>query len=426
MNVNVYLKSGIRKMWWRIIPVVFIFYVISFLDRTNIGFAIPNIETSLHVSAAVLGLASGIFFIGYFIFEVPGTYYVEKIGAKTIIGIFLGGWGVFAALVGISSNALELYFFRFMLGFMEGAFFPGVIYYLSLWFPLKHRATATALFLLAIPTSEIIGAPLASYLIVTFGWRYLFFVEGGLAIIAAAFVPFVLTNRINDAKWLTREEKAALLDEFNREMEEKKKIVKPTIFSALTNKRTILLILTYFFLLIGVYAIAIWVPDILFLATKSGIVHTSYLVSLLWVVILISMIFNGWHSDRTMERYYHTIIPFILGVIGSIIALTLIHSFIGLYIGLIIIGIGTQAGVAPFWTYPTRYLSSGMAAAAIGLINAFGGLGGFVGPYFIGYVESATKSFALGYMLVLVSFILAIVTLSLLVHLDKKESIIQR
>jgi ACS family tartrate transporter-like MFS transporter len=149
------LDKALRKVWLRITPIVFLFYVIAFLHRVNISFAISSMESQLGLTAAVLGLASGIFFIGCFIFQVPGTYYVEKIGAKKIITVFLIGWGIFAALTGASSSAPELYFFRFM----EGAFFPGIIYYISLWFPARRRATAMALFLTAIPVSEIIGAP---------------------------------------------------------------------------------------------------------------------------------------------------------------------------------------------------------------------------------------------------------------------------
>lgn len=418
------LKKAMRKVWWKIIPVVFIFYVIAFLDRVNIGFAISSIESQLSLSAAVLGLAAGIFFIGYFIFEVPGTYYVEKIGAKKIITIFLIGWGIFAALTGISSDALELYFFRFMTGLMEGAFFPGIIYYISLWFPTRSRATAMALFLTAIPISIIIGAPVASAIIVTkfLGWRYLFYIEGLLAIVAGVFAPFIMTNRPQDAKWLTKNEKNALISKLEEEKRKATKFAKQTVLAALTNVRTILLVLIYFFLSIGIYAIAIWTPDIIQLASSSGIVHTGYLVAFLWIVILVSMVVNGWHSDKTGERLIHVIVPFSLGIIGSLIAMIFIHNFVILYLGLIIIGIGTQAGVAVFWSFPTRYLTVGAAAAAIGLINAFGGLGGFVGPYAIGDIKTATGSFYLAYSLVLVSFVLAIIFMLILNNMDKKEN----
>lgn len=400
------------------------FYVIAFLDRVNISFAISSIESQLGLSAAVLGLASGIFFIGYSIFQVPGTYYVEKIGAKRIITVFLIGWGVFASLTGISSDAFELYFFRFMTGFMEGAFFPGLIYYIGLWFPTRWRTTAMALFLVAIPVSEIIGAPVASAIVATnfLGWRYLFYIEGGLAVVAGLFAPFIITNRPEDAKWLTPGEKDALVAKLEEEKKKAAGVVKQSVLSALTDVRSVLLMLTYFFLNIGIYAIAIWTPDIVQLASKSGIVDTGYLVSILWGVILISMVLNGWHSDKTGERFKHIVVPFSLGILGSLIAMSFVNNFALLYVGLIIIGIGAQAGVSVFWSLPTRYLTAGAAAAAIGLINAVGGLGSFTGPYIIGDIQTATGSFYLGYGLVLASFVVAIACLFALAYVDRKRS----
>ena len=229
------LNETIRKLWVRIIPFVFILYVIAFLDRVNIGFAEVPMHQLLGFSYSALGLASGIFFIGYFIFQMPGTYLVDKIGAKVVIAIFLAGWGVFGILVGTVTNVMELYIYRFIEGFMEGAFFPGVIYYLSIWFPQKWRAQAVALFMMAIPVSEIINGPLAGYIITTIGWRWLFYIEGLLALIFAPIAYIYMTNRPSEAAWLSPEEKNALISVLNKEAEEAAKKVKQSIGSGFGN-----------------------------------------------------------------------------------------------------------------------------------------------------------------------------------------------
>ncbi len=403
------LEKVVGKLWGRIIPFVFILYIIAFFDRTNIGFTIVPMHEELGFSYAALGLASGIFFIGYFIFQMPGTYLVEKIGARTIVAIFLFGWGLFGLLVGTVTNIIQLYVYRFLVGFMEGAFFPGIIYYLSLWFPQKWRAQAVSLFMTAIPVSTIINSPLASYIIVTLGWRWVFYIEGLLAMIFAPIAYFFITNRPRDAKWLSDEEKAVLEQALNAEREEAAKRAKQSIWSALANPVTIILALIYFFWITDFYAVNIWTPAIEKLGSSYGYLVIGIIVAIIWIIGLIWMVLWGRHSDKTLERIHHTAIPLIIGTVGSALALAFPSNFTVVTIALILMTMGILGGFGSFWSLPTLYLSGAAAAVAIGLINSVGNLGGFVGPYIVGYVETATHSFALAYLILTIFFIIAAV-----------------
>ncbi len=401
------LGSAVKKAWIRLVPFVFVLYIISFMDRGNISFAISSMETIPAFTPAVLGLASGIFFIGYFIFEMPGTYLVEKWSAKGVISIFLLGWGIFAILTGTSKNPGELYTFRFITGFMEGAFFPGIIYYLSTWFPARQKAAAVALFMTAIPVSEIIAAPLSTRIISAYTWPYVFYIEGIPAIIFSVITYFYLTNKPKDAKWLTAEEKAALMGVLDKENEEAAKRSHQSIKNALLNPLTIILALIYFFWVTTLYAGTIWSPDIIQLGGKLGIVGAGNLITVIWIVALVAMVIVGWHSDKTSERIYHSAIPFGVGAIGTLLAIAFPHNFAMLFTGLLLITVGFMSSFGSFWSLPSKYLTAATAAVSIGFINAVGNLGGFVGPYAIGAIKSATGHFELAYGLLTIFFILA-------------------
>jgi len=407
MAQGVTVEDVVRKLWGRIIPLVFILYIIAFLDRTNIGFTIVPMHQELGFSYAALGLASGIFFIGYFIFQMPGTYLVDRVGARLIVAIFLAGWGIFSILVGTVTNIIQLYVYRFMVGFMEGAFFPGIIYYLSLWFPQRWRAQAVALFMTAIPVSTIINGPLAGYIITTLGWRWVFYIEGLLALIFAPIAYVLMTNRPEDAKWLSEDEKRVLLERLRAEAEDAAKRAKQSIWSALANPVTIILALIYFFWISDFYAINIWTPAIVKLATPYGYVVVGFIVAIIWIIGLIWMVLWGRHSDKTLERIHHTAIPLILGAVGAAITAAFPNNFAALFIGLVLMTMGILGGFGSFWSLPTMYLTGAVAAVAIGFINSIGNLGGFVGPYIVGYIKTVTHSFMLAYITFIVFFIIA-------------------
>lgn len=409
------LSSAVRKVWIRVVPFVFVLYIISFMDRGNISFAISSMETQIPAfTAAVLGLASGIFFIGYFVFQMPGTYLVEKWSAKGVISIFLFGWGIFAMLTGTSRNPGTLYAFRFMTGFMEGAFFPGVIYYLTTWFPSRQKGAAVALFMTAVPVSEVIAAPLSTHIIAATSWPYVFYIEGIPAIAFSIITLFYLTNKPKDAKWLSAEERNALIEVLEAEKVEAAKRGSQKIGKALANPLTIILALIYFFWVTTLYAGAIWAPDIIQLGGKLGIVGTGNLITVIWLVALVAMVVVGHHSDKTSERIYHAAIPFAVGAVGTLLAIGFPHNFYALFFGLLLITVGFMSSFGSFWSLPTKYLTAATAAVSIGFINAVGNLGGFVGPYMIGDIKSATGNFQLAYGLLTIFFVLALILTLLL------------
>jgi ACS family tartrate transporter-like MFS transporter len=418
---DTHLKNALKKISIRLIPWVFVLYIIAFIDRSNMGFAIPGMESQLAISAAVAGLAGGIFFFGYFVFQIPGTYLVHKHGAKIMIFIFLLAWGIFAIINGLVQNATQLYIMRFLIGFAEGAFFPGVIYYLSIWFPSKQRAAAVAMFMAAIPVSQIIAGPISGEIVSLLGWRYVFFIEGIPAVIFAFLTFFYLTNRPIDARWLPREEKDALMSKLKKENEEiEKNRGKYKFTQAFKDPKSILLVIAYFFWMIELYAVSIWMPDILLLGEKKGIVNAGIGVGIIWFIGLIAMVIWGRHSDKKEERIHHTGIGFVIGLIGGIISMYSLDNFYLLAIGLTLLVIGILVPFGPFWAIPTKYLTAGAAAVTIGLINSIGNLGGFVGPYAIGYVKTATGNFILAYSLFAIFFAISVIAIYVLKFYDRK------
>jgi ACS family tartrate transporter-like MFS transporter len=415
------LGKAIKKAWLRVIPWILVLYIIAYIDRINISFAIPGMEVTLGITAAIAGLASGIFFIGYFIFQVPGTYMIHKYGARIMITIFLIGWGVFGIINGYVQNAVELYIIRFMIGFFEGAFFPGLIYYISTWFPKKQVAAATALFMTAVPIANIIGSPISGAIVSAFGWRYVFIIEGIPAIIFGILNWFYLTNRPVDAKWLKEDERKALMDKLLDEQKNVEQVQgKYTIGKALKNPKTIALALIYFFWVTNLYAINIWSPTILLLGSKYGLSYIGWILAGVWLIGLVAMVSWAWHSDKTQERIHHTAIPLIIGLVGALLAVVSKENLGLLLFALILIVMGVLMGFGSFWSLPTKFLTAEAAATTIGLVNSIGNLGGFAGPYIIGFIKTATGSFILGYSVIAIFFVLGVILLYVLKFADRR------
>jgi len=420
-NVD-YLKSAIRKNWLRIIPWLLLLYIINYLNRITISFAIPGIESSLGITAEMAGLASGIFFIGYFIFQIPGTFLVHKYGARTMVTLFLIGWGVFSILNSYVQSVIELYIVRFMIGFMEGAFFPGLIYYISFWFPKKQMARANALFLTAVPISNIIGSPILGNIVSLYGWRIAFTFGGIPAIIFGILTWFYLPDFPDKAPWLSDKEKTTLLNEIMSENQIiEKSQGKYTISKAFKEKKTILLSIIYFFWMTNLFAILIWSPDILLLGSKYGISYIGWILAGVWLIGLIAMVSWAWHSDKTGERLHHTSLGLLIALVGSIIAFFSSKNLYLLLFALILLVSGLLMPFGSFWAIPTEFLTAEAAATSIGLINSIGNLGGFIGPYLIGLIETTTGSFIFGYSLIALFFILAIISIYILKFLYKKS-----
>ena len=390
----------------RLLPFLFILYVIAFLDRMNIGAAALQMPHDLGFSESVVGLGAGIFFLGYFLLEIPGALIAERWSARRWIARIMISWGLVTVLMAFIHTARQFYLVRFLVGAAEAGFLPGVIVYLTHWFRYQDRAKAVAFFYAANPLSYVIGSPLAGVLMgITWlgmrGWRWLFVLEGIPAIIFGFITIWYLTDWPAEAKWLPEEERCWISEELKREKEAKKRSFN--IWEALRHRDVILLTLCYFGAMTGSYGIAFWLPTILKRLSGQSDLKVTLMAALPYVAAFVAQQVNGWHSDKTQERRWHAAVPvFVCGL-----ALAFAVAFQGnlaLSLGLFVVGAGAFYGFQPvFWTVPTIFLSESAAAASIGLINSVGNLGGFVGPMVIGYLVSRTHSFSWGLLYLVVS-----------------------
>jgi D-galactonate transporter len=394
-------RSARRRIARRLLPFLWLLYVIAFLDRVNVAYAALEMSHDLAFSDRVFGLGAGIFFVGYVLLEIPGTLIVERWSARRWISRIMISWGFMTALVGMVHTPRQFYAARFLLGAAEAGFFPGVIVYLTHWFRREDRGKAVAVFMTAIPLSNIFGSPLAGQILRLHwlglqGWRWLFILEGVPAIIFGVVTLFYLTDWPGQAAWLPREESDWITGELAREREEREKRRVYTIWQALRHRDVILLTLAYFMGSTGVYGFIIWFPTILKRASGLSIAKVTLVVAIPYIAGLATILLNGWHSDRKREWRWHTALSLLIG--GGWLILAIVsasHLWIQLVFFILFAGF-TQAYQPTFWSLPTAFLGESAAAASIGLINCLGGLGGFVGPFVVGYLATRTGSFAPG------------------------------
>ncbi|NIF54510.1 MFS transporter [Burkholderia sp. Ax-1724] len=388
----------VRKITWRIIPFVFILYIISYIDRANIGYAALQMNHELALSSEAFGFASGIFFIGYFLFEVPSNVMLNKFGARIWIARILVTWGIVSVGSAFVQNATQLYVLRFLLGVAEAGFFPGIIVYLTYWFRAKELATTVALFTAAIPVSYIIGAPLSTWVMDNAqwlnwsGWRWMLVLEGAPALIGGVLCFFYLTDRPADAKWLKPHEREWLLGELANDRKSRPKAKHFGSLKAMTNPKVLYLSFIYFVYQCGSLGVGYWMPQIIKGFSKT-LSHTQVgLIAMVpYIFATIAMVMWSRSSDRHNERRLHSAIP--LGVA----ALALLGAGLSTnpYVSISLISLslaGLYAFKSPFWALPTLFLTRSTAAVAIAVINSVGNLGGFVGPFAIGYLQGAGKS----------------------------------
>jgi MFS transporter, ACS family, tartrate transporter len=401
-----------HRIAWRLLPFLFILYLIAYLDRVNVGFAGLEMSHNLGFTDRVFGLGAGIFFAGYFLFEIPGAIIVERWSARKWIARILISWGLVTILVSMVHTPGQFYGARFFLGAAEAGFFPGIVVYLTHWFRHEDRARAGALFFSAIPIANVIGSPFAGFLLGVHwfgipGWRWLFILEGVPAVALGFTTLFYLTDRPEEAKWLPEPERAWIAGELRKEKAAKSATGSLTVGQALAQRDVILLALTYFLALVGLYGFNFWFPTILKRATGLPNLTVTLIAALPYLLGVFVMIWNGWDSDRTGERRWHT--AGILGFCGIFMALSVAltgHLWISLAF-LILSGACTTAFMPSFWQLPTAFLSESAAAASIGLINSVGGLGGFVGPYFVGFLRNRTGSFGASMVFMIVALLLS-------------------
>ena len=397
-----------RRIARRLLPFLFVLYVIAFLDRMNIGAAALQMPADLGFSPSVIGFGAGVFFLGYFLLEIPGALIVERWSARRWIARIMISWGIVTVLMAFIHTPRQFYWVRFLVGAAEAGFLPGVIVYVTHWFRYQDRAKAVAVFYAANPLSYVIGSPLAGLLLGLSwlgmrGWRWLFIIEGIPAVLLGVVTIFYLTDWPQQARWLPEDERSWITEQLRREKEAKKRVRSFSVWEALRNRDVLLLTLCYFCAMTGSYGIAFWLPTIVKRLSGQSDMNVTLLAAMPYIAGFVTQQLNGWHSDRTGERRWHAALPVIL--CGAALSLAVIYSSRpAISIALFVLVGACFYGFQPcFWAVPTLFLSESAAAASIGLINSVGNLGGFAGPFVIGYLANRTHSFAPGLWYLVIS-----------------------
>jgi D-galactonate transporter len=397
-------EATYRKVAWRLTPLLMLSYVVAYLDRVNVGFAKLGMSADLGLSDAVYGFGAGIFFIGYFIFEVPSNIILHRVGARVWIARIMVTWGIVSMLTMFVTTTTMFYVMRFLLGLAEAGFFPGIILYLTYWYPAHRRGRMTTWFMTAIAISGVVGGPISGYILKSFdgangwhGWQWLFLLEGIPSIIVGILVFIVLDDRISKAKWLTKEERELL--ERNIAAEDATK-EDHAIGKVMMSPRVLMMSLIYFSFVMGLYGVSFWLPTII----KSTGVTDAFTIGLLsaipFAAAVVAMVFVARSADRMRERRWHVAVPGFVGALGLVLSVVWAHDTTLAMTGLTLATMGILTTLPLFWSLPTSFLAGTGAAAGIALINSIGNLAGFLSPYAVGWLKQATAGNAAGmYML---------------------------
>jgi ACS family tartrate transporter-like MFS transporter len=393
----------VRKLTWRLVSFLFLLYIVAYLDRINVGFAALQMRQQLSLTDAVYGLGAGMFFAGYFFFQVPSNLALQRVGARRWIALLMMLWGVISASMIMVRGPRSFYLLRFLLGAAEAGFFPGVILYLKNWFPAKARARTVARFMTAGPLSGVLGGPLSGALLGLHlsgrlaGWQWMFLLEGIPAVALGGLALKYLVDRPEDARWLLPQERVWLVETLRQE----RSVVarEGGAFAALRSGRIWMLAMVYFGVNTVSYGVSLWLPTLI--RSLSGVSNFAIgvLSAIPYVAAAIAMVAVGLHSDHTGERRWHTAVPAFAGALaltGAAYSTSVGPAIFAISVA--VLGVFSMAG--PFWAMPTSLLSGTAAAAGIAFINSVGNLGGFVGPYVIGVVRTSTGQFKGGLLLV--------------------------
>lgn len=407
----------IRKLFWRLLPFLFLLYVVSYLDRINVGFAKLQMQEQLGLSERIFGTGFGIFFAGYFFFQVPSNLLLERVGVRRWIAGLMIVWGAVSCSMIFIRGATSFYVLRFLLGAAEAGFFPGMILYMKHWFPSGARARAVAWFMTANPIAGVIGSPISGVLLTMHvgsfaGWQWLFILEALPAVILGFVVYWVLPENPKAAPWLAEGEKAWLLEKLEQESATEVRLAGSELLAALGSVRIWILALVYFGLPTCMYGVTLWLPSAIHGLAGMNYVATGIIAAIPFIATTIAMVIAGIHSDHTEERCWHTGLAAFAGVAGLVLAAysrtpALVIS--GMTLGMM----GAQSMAGPFWAMATVQIG-GRAAAGIAVINSVANLGGYLGPYIIGLFRSANGQFR-GGLLVIASVMAISGALALLV-----------
>ena len=392
----------IQKIRFRILPFVFVLFVVALIDRNNIGFAALTMNKELAISSQQFGFIFGIFFFGYFLFEIPSNLLLHQIGARVWIARILLTWGLVAMLTGFVHTVQQLYIARFVLGLAEAGYFPGIILYLTYWFPQREQARALALFMIGIPVTTILGAPVSGFILDhvhwlgVSSWRWLLILEGAPAIVCGALTYLLLPGGPQEARFLDSEEKEWIQAELQREEQQKFTRRSYSVLQALASGRVWVLVLIYFGITVAIYALNSWAPQLV--RSLSSLYSNSTIALLVMIPSLVglaAMILVSRSSDRTLERRYHVAIPALATGTALVLLGTRPSAFLSVAL-LCLLAAGVFSCLGPFWTLPSEFLTGYSAAAGIALINSVGNLGGFVGPAAIGFISQRTGTLSAG------------------------------
>ena len=397
-----YEAQVMRKITWRLIPLLCACFMAAFLDRVNVGFAKEQMQHHLGMSDAVYGLGAGLFFIGYFAFEVPSNLILAKVGARVWIARIMVVWSLISASFALVESSTSFYILRFLLGAAEAGFFPGVIYYLTKWFPASHRTRTVAVFMTAAVASNIVGGPVSGLLLElegVGGWRgyqWLFVVEAIPSFVLGIWVFLRLPNGPEDAKWLSPAERDWIHERLRQDHAAAGSAAHTSFKAALTDPRVLLLCFVYFTHVVAGYGLDFFMPTLIRQAfTGASNTLVGGLVAIPAAFALVVMVLHGRSSDKRKERKWHYALAVWWAAAGLVLASLPIPPVIAI-VALALAVSGRWSAVAPFWGLSTAFLSGTAAAGSIALINAVGNLGGFAGPYIMGWLKDTTGSYEIG------------------------------
>ncbi len=384
------------RVTWRLIPFLFLCYVAAYLDRVNVGFAKLTMASDLGFSDTIYGFGAGVFFIGYFLFEVPSNLLMHRIGARRTLARIMMLWGLISAATMWVSSPLQFYCMRFLLGMAEAGFFPGVVLYLTYWYPAARRGRVQALFVTAVAIAGVVGNPLSAWIMRGTqglhgleGWQWLFLLEGLPSVALGFFALVWLDDKVENARWLSPNERAQIAGNIARDNAHK---TTRHALAGLRDPRVWLLAAIYFFLVSGLYGINFWLPTIIKGLGISDLLHIGFVSAVPWLAAVVCMPLVGNSADRHGERRYHIAVPALLGAAGLALSVPLAAHPVAAVVALAVGICGLLSAIPQTWSLATAFLDGAAAASGIALINSFGNLSGFVAPYAVGFIRGQTGS----------------------------------